>query len=127
MAAITVSDAWVRGTVKGQTTTGAFMTLRSTQALQLIAVSSNVARSSELHRMNVDHGMMRMRPVHAIAIPAGSAVKLGAGGYHIMLIGLRRPLIVGETVPLTLSFRGASGRDAKLNVEARVRPLASDD
>ena len=127
LAGITVSDAWVRGTVEGQTTTGAFMTLQSTRPVQLIAAASPIARQSALHRMTMDHDLMRMRPVPAIDIPAGRAVKLGTSGYHLMLLGLSRPLKPGGKVPLTLRFRDAAGHESTLAVQADVRPLSSDD
>ena len=123
-ADVTVADAWVRGMVAGQTVTGAFMTLTSTEPASLVAASSPVAGKTELHRMVMDHEVMRMRPVKAITLPAMRAVELGSGGYHLMLMAVKQPLMPGATVPLTLTFKAADGRRFLQAVQAEVRPLA---
>jgi len=68
---------------------------------------------------------MRMRALGELKLPAGKAVDLRPGGYHVMLMGLKQPLKEGESVPLTLTYRDASGKTSKLEVAAPVRALAA--
>jgi copper(I)-binding protein len=58
-------------------------------------------RPAELHQMAMEGQTMRMRAVDAIELPAGQAVNLASGGYHVMLFDLKRQLKEGETVPVT--------------------------
>jgi copper(I)-binding protein len=124
-AEVTVVDPWVRGVVQGQTSTGAFMTIKSTGAVELIGVSSGVAKVVEIHTMSMDHDTMTMRPIAALPVPAAGSVELKPGSYHVMLIGLTKPLVVGGKVPLTLNFRDKSGTTTSLDVQAEIRALNS--
>jgi copper(I)-binding protein len=122
-AAVTVKDAWVRGTVPAQKTTGAFATLTSTEDAKLVAVKSPAAKTVEVHRSEMHGGMMHMEAVDAVPLPAGKAVKLEPGGFHVMLIGLTRPIQAGTKVPLEFVFEDAKGRRSTVSAEAPVRPL----
>ena len=104
-----VSEAWVRLLPPTQPNTAAYMTLRNlTDAdLQIVAAESPVARVTELHDHVQDAaGVMRMRQVEAIIIPAHGEVELKPGGLHVMLIGLIEPLQEGQVVPVTLYVEG---------------------
>ena len=122
-AEVVVSDAWVRGMVKGQTETGAFMTLKSTEATQLIQASSPIVKMVQIHEMSMDKDMMTMRPVKALDIPANKPVVLKPGAYHVMLIGLDKPLLKGELVPLKLTFVSKAGIKSTVDVQAEVHDL----
>ncbi|MFC0168371.1 copper chaperone PCu(A)C [Pseudoduganella danionis] len=124
MAQVTVSEAWVRGTVAQQKATGAFMTLSAAQDSRLVAASSPVAGTVEVHEMSMSNDVMRMRQLDSLALPAGKPVKLVPGGYHLMLMQLQRPLADGDKVPLTLEIEDAKQVRSKVTVEAVVRPLA---
>ncbi|WP_348697642.1 copper chaperone PCu(A)C [Duganella fentianensis] len=124
MAQVTVSEAWVRGTVAQQKATGAFMTLNAAQDSRLVAASSPVAGMVEVHEMSMSNDVMRMRQLDSLALPAGKPVKLMPGGYHLMLMQLQRPLADGDKVPLTLEIEDAKHVRSKVTVEAVVRPLA---
>lgn len=102
IAQVTVSGPWVRATVPVQKVSGAFMVLQSAQDARLIAVSSPVATSVEIHLSRMDGSMMTMEQVDEIKLPAGKPVNLATGGYHLMLTGLKQQLKEGSTVPLTL-------------------------
>lgn len=116
---VTVSDAWSRPTPPHVATGVVYMTLTSTAADKLIGVSTPVARQAELHRSTNQGGIERMRSVPGgLQLPAGQPVSLKPGGYHIMLIGLKAPLQVGQSIPLRLTFTHA----APVDVEATVRP-----
>lgn len=123
-ADVVVSEAWVRGTVKGQTETGAFMTLKSSEPTQLLHVTSPVAKMVQIHEMSMTAGMMKMRPIKALKVPANSPVKLQPGSYHVMLMGLSKPLSKGELVPLQLTFATKDGIKSTVDVTAEVHDLA---
>jgi len=124
-AQVTVSDAWVRATAPGQTVAGAYMQVTSKQAAALIGAASPAAKTTELHTMSMDGGVMKMRPVAKIELPAGKPVELKSGGYHVMLIDIAHPLAAGETVPLTLKVRNADGKEQSIEVKAVVRDMMS--
>jgi periplasmic copper chaperone A len=122
-ADVSVDGAWVRGTVAKQTATGAFMTLKTAKATQLISAASPVAEVVEVHEMVMDGNMMKMRAMPKLDIPANTPVELKPGSYHIMLMGLKKPLVDGEKVPLTLNFENAAKQKEKLEIQAEVRPM----
>ena len=122
-AQTTVKDAWVRGTVAQQKASGAFMHITSAQGGKLLSVSSPVAGVAEIHEMAMQGDTMRMRAVPALELPAGKAVELKPGGYHLMLMDLKNQLKAGETVPLTLVVEGKDGKRETVAVQAVVKPL----
>jgi copper(I)-binding protein len=121
-AQITVDKPWVRTTVAQQTTTGAFMTITSAQGGKLVAASSPVAASVEVHEMKMDGNVMKMRPVDALALPAGQPVELKSGAYHMMLMGLKAPVKAGDVVPIRLVVEDAKGKRATTDVKAVAQP-----
>ena len=124
-AQVTVTDPWVRGTVTGQKATGAFMQLKSPADAALVAASSPVAKIVEIHEMKMEGGMMKMNAVDKLALPAGKAVDLKPGGYHVMLMDLVKPLKDGDFVPLHLTFEDKAGKKQTVDVKALVKPLAA--
>src|SRR5512145_3154873 len=106
---IRVEGAWSRATTPGQNTGMADVTITSKLAATLVGAVSAASTSVELHSMTHEGGMMKMREVKAIELPAGKSVNLGENGFHLMLIGLKSPLKAGETIPLTLSIQTAKG------------------
>jgi len=120
---IEISGAWSRATAPGQDAAAVDMTITSKQAATLVGVSSPVAKTAELHSMTTEGGMMRMREVKSIELPAGKRVNLGESGYHLMLNGLKAPLKEGETVPLTLSIEAGKQVVMKIETRAEVRSL----
>ena len=122
---VRVEDAWVRSTVQDQRTTGAFMKLTSAADTSLVAVASPVAGLVEIHESSMHGGVMRMRAVPSLPLPANKPVELKPGGYHVMLTALTQPVSVGQTVPLTLTFEDKAGKRTSVDVKAAVRPLAA--
>ena len=118
---ISVSDPWIRATVPGQTSSGAFVKLQARQEATLLAVESPIAEAA-IHEMSTRNGIMRMREVKQLVLPANQMLELAPRGYHIMLTNLRQPLRVGSKVPLTLKFNIA-GKSQKMQIEAEVRAL----
>ena len=91
------------------------------EADRLIAASSPVAERVELHSHKMQDGVMRMRRIDAVPVPAGEAAELKPGGDHVMLIGLAGPPEQGGTFPLTLIFQKAG----RIAVPVAVRPIAA--
>lgn len=120
-AQVTVKDAWVRATVAQQKATGAFMQLLSAQDAQLISAQSPVAGVVEVHEMRMDGGVMKMRAVPKLALPAGQAVDLKPGSYHVMLMDLKGQVKDGDTVPVTLVVEGQDGKRHTLEIKAAAR------
>jgi len=126
-AQTTIKDAWVRGTVAQQKASGAFMHITSAQGGKLLSVSTPVAGVAEIHEMAMDGTTMRMRAVPALELPAGKAVELKPGGYHLMLMDLKQQLKAGDSVPLTLVVEGKDGKRETLQLKAPVRALGASD
>ena len=124
-AQVTVKDAWVRATVVQQKATGAFMQLQSSQDAKLISAQSPVAGVVEVHEMTMDGGVMKMRAVPSLALPAGKAVDLKPGGYHVMLMDLKGQVKEGDTVPVTLVVEGKDVKRQNIEVKAAARMSAA--
>ncbi|MBY0366119.1 MAG: copper chaperone PCu(A)C [Roseateles sp.] len=118
---VKVDDPWVRATVAPQKATGAFMQLTASKAVKVVAASSPVAAMVEIHEMKMEDGVMKMRAVDALALPAGQPVALKPGSYHVMLMGLQRPIQAGETVPLTLTVEGEDKQRSSVEIKAQAR------
>lgn len=118
-AGIEVVDPHVKLMPPGVRTTAAYMTLRNggEQDARLVAASCSMAGVSELHTHIDDKGVMRMRQVKEIVVPARGETALRPGGNHLMLIDLKAPLVAGDKLALTLAFADGSTR----TVEAIVR------
>ncbi len=122
-AGLKVDDAWVRSTVPNQHATGVFMRLTSAAAGRLVGVESQAAKHVEIHEMAMQDNVMKMRQVPGIALPAGQAVELKPGGYHVMLIDLARQIAPGDHVALTLIVEDAAQQQRRVAVDAVARPL----
>ena len=122
-AQTTVDDAWVRATVPGQPSSGAFMRITSTTDSKLLSVTSPVAKNVQIHKMKMEHDVMSLAPVQAVTLPAGKTVALQPEGYHVMLIDLNGQIKEGDTVPLTLTVEDATGTKETLDVQATARSL----
>lgn len=125
---VTARDAWVRAPAPGQNFAAAYMELVSRSDTLLVSAASPAAASIELHRTTVKEGVMAMRRVTSIELPAGTPVKLAPGGLHAMLIGLKHPLEPGQKVTLTLTVQSPGTRNrSKFTVAAEVRSSAGDE
>jgi hypothetical protein len=123
----TVKDAWVRGTVAQQKASGAFMQITSANGGKLLSVSSPVAGVAEVHEMAMEGTTMRMRAVGTLDLPAGQAVELKPGGYHVMLMDLKQQLKAGDKVPLHLVIEGKDGKRETIELQAPVRALGAPE
>lgn len=123
---VSVRNAWSRATVPGQSSAGVWFSITSKQEAKLLAVSSSRANNAQLHTMSRENGMMKMRAIDSIALPAGKVVELASGGNHVMLIDLKQPLKVGDHVPLSLSVQFADKRKETVEILAEVRALSGE-
>lgn len=118
-----IQHPWSRETAAGQAVGGGFLTIANKGAEdRLLSGSSPVAAEVQLHTMTMEGGVMRMRQVQAgIAVPSRGRLELKPGSYHIMFIGLKRPLRQGERFPVTLRFQKAG----TVTVKFAVQPIGS--
>lgn len=115
-----IDHPWARATAPQQQNGAAYFTVANDGATdRLLEAQSPVAARVELHTHDVDSaGVMRMRQVEAIDLPAGETTALRPGGLHVMLIGLEDRLVEGEAFPLTLVFEQAGTIEVEVAIEA---------
>ncbi len=119
VGSLTITNLWARATPPKAPTGAGYLTItnKGSEADTLVAVSTPVAETSELHIMEVKDGIMTMHPVEGgIPIPAGGTVTLAPGGYHLMFITLKHDLKQGEMLPVTLTFAKAGTVEAMLPI-----------
>lgn len=121
VADLTIRDAHIRESIPGAPNTAAFLKIQnsSDRQIDLIAAESDIAQRVELHTHINDEGVMRMRQVDAIAVPALGEVQLKPGGLHVMFLGLEVPVKHGEQAEFVLIDR----QGARYPVRAEVRSI----
>ena len=119
-AQLQVKDAWVRQVVQGQPGTGAFMTLQASESLTITAASSPLVGVAQLHSMSMEGNVMKMAPVDALPLAAGQSLTLKPGGYHVMLMDLKEGFSKQTSVPLTLIYKTASGKNSSMVLNVPV-------
>lgn len=118
-ADISIEQPFARATPPGQPNSAAFMQLTNNgEATALVAATSTVAEVVELHAHTHDNGVMRMRRIEQIELPAGSTTTLEPGGLHVMLIGLKQPLQAGSHIAVTLNY--ADGTEQQVEVPVQM-------
>lgn len=123
-AEIRVSDAWARATVPGQQVGAAFMTLSSSKAARLLGAHCECAKTVQVHLTQEINGVASMREQKTVALPAGKSLQFQPGGLHIMLLGLKAPLLAGQQIPLVLSVE-QNGKRSQLPIQVGVRPVVA--
>jgi copper(I)-binding protein len=115
---IAVSNAWVQAMPPIQKTTAAYMVITNNSQKQvvLVSASSDIAGAAEIHQMSDMDGMMKMAKMTDVHIPAQGHVTFKPGGFHIMLINLKKPVNKGDTVLITLHFQDGSSIIANADV-----------
>lgn len=118
---ISLNNVWGRFSAPGMTMSGVFMDIANQSGKDdvLVGGSTPVAGKVELHTHVNDNGVMRMREVEGgIALAKGKTASLQPGGLHVMLIGLKQPLKIGDSFPLTLKFKQAKPQTITVNIKA---------
>lgn len=117
---LVITQAWSRATPGGAKIAGGYLTIenKGTSPDRLVGGSGDFAGKVEIHEMAMNNGVMTMRPLDkGLTIEPGKTVKLAPGGYHLMLMDLKKPLKQGEKVPLTLEFEKAGKVTLSLDVQ----------
>ena len=120
---VKVTKAWARATAPGQDSASIQLTITSKKDATLTGVESGSAKSGEIHSMVMEGGMMKMRALDSLPLPAKTPVTLGENGNHLMLIGLTKPLKAGRKLPFAVTVKFADGRTAVIRALAVIKPL----
>lgn len=121
---ITRADVAVHNAISFETAPGmkvgaALMGLHADQTDKLVSATSPVAARVEIHNMSEENGIMKMRKVDSVELPADQTVALSPSGYHIMLMDLKEPLKAGTEFPLTLTFENSKPVEVEVEVKSR--------
>jgi hypothetical protein len=119
---IKVTDAWSRATIAGQSTGAVYLTIANGGGNDRLMSVATPAGEASIHSSSTQNGVMRMRPLHELPIPAKSTVELKPGGAHIMIMGLKAPLSAGSSFPLDLKF----DKSGQMQVTVEVQPAAAN-
>ena len=117
---VAVIDSWARASAPGQSVGAAYMTFISAQDSTFVKAETAIASSVEIHSMKMDNGVMKMRMLNELPLSAGKPEKLAPGGFHLMLFDLKKQLVAGENIDLTLTFKDNTG---KLTQQQLVLPI----
>jgi copper(I)-binding protein len=123
---INVHQAWARTTAPGQDVGAVYLMIVSKKDTSLVSVKADIAEHAQIHSMTMDNGIMKMRELESLPIPAGKMVNLSPGGIHLMLVGLKKPLKAGEKIALTLEFKDTAGKSSSVNITAPIQNEASE-
>jgi periplasmic copper chaperone A len=120
---VVIHDAWANATLGRSQNSAAYMIIEVSgdRSDRLIAASSPLADKAQLHNHIMEGGVAKMRPVDAVEVSPGAPAVLQPGGLHIMLMGLKEPLVDGARLPLTLTFETAG----KIKLEVPVMAMAA--
>ncbi|MCB5196708.1 copper chaperone PCu(A)C [Deefgea salmonis] len=124
---VSIDQVWARATPPQAANAGVFMSITSPTTDQLLSASSVLARKTEIHEMIMADGVMKMRQITTgLPITSQQPLTLAPGGYHIMLLGLKKDLVAGEKLPLTLHFAKAGAINVTIDVQNIAhRPAAA--
>jgi copper(I)-binding protein len=114
-----IMHPYARPTVPKQPAGAAYLSIENTGKTsdRLVAISTPIAKSVQIHTMSMDGDVMRMREVDGVELKPASRVEMMPGhGYHLMLTGLRQPLKAGDKFPMTLTFEKAGKTEVSVMV-----------
>lgn len=128
-APVEITNAWARATPGGAETGAVYLTVTAPAGDRLTGLETPAASKAELHEMKMEGGIMKMRALSEVDVPAGAAVTLKPGGVHVMLLGLKHPLRAGDKFPLVLDFAKAGRREVSVTVEktGAMRPVGQSN
>lgn len=120
IGSLKIDHPWARATPKGASVGGGYMKITNNGAAadRLIGGSSDVSKRVEIHAMSMDSGVMKMRAMpKGLEIKPGASVEFKPGGYHVMFVGLNKPLVQGQQVNATLEFENAGKVPVSFRIE----------
>ena len=115
---VVVQGAWARATAPGQENAAVALRIISQQDAKIVGVNSSIASQVEIHSMTDENGMMKMRALDSFELKARQEAVLGSNGNHLMLVGIKKPLVAGDTVKLILTLQFADKHTEKVEVKA---------
>ncbi len=127
---LTIANPWARPTAECQKNGAAYLSIKNggSEADKLVSAESPAADTTHLHETVNENGVMKMLAVKGgIEVRPDSTFEFKPGGYHIMLIGLKKRLVEGQTVPLTLTFARAGAVNVEVKVEKTPAPMGKMD
>jgi periplasmic copper chaperone A len=125
LGALEIGDPWSRATPKSADTAAGYLTIKNTGSTpdRLVSATFSDAATAQIHQMSMDNGVMKMREVaNGLEIKPGEMVELKPQSFHIMFMGLKGPLVKGQTVKGTLTFEKAGTIDVEFAVQAAGSP-----
>jgi copper(I)-binding protein len=126
---VSIDNAWSRATPKSVEVAVGFATIKnnSDQADKLVSATTEIAGKTQVHKMTMEGGVMKMREVtDGLPVPANGEVVLKSGSYHLMLMDLRRPLKEGDHFSGTFTFEKAGAVDVVFAVKG-IGAAEADD
>ena len=118
LAAVDVTDPWVRPTTAFQKSTAAFMQLTSSSDARLVKAESPLATQVEIHQMVMKNYRMKMQSVALVELPAGQPIALRPDGYMVMLTGLKQQIRQGDSIPISIVVEGSDRKRQTIQVTA---------
>lgn len=123
-AGVTVVEPWVRTTAPGQKVAAGYVRIVSDKDVALVSANSSFADKVEVHEMQMDDGIMRMRPLKQLELKANTPVELKPGGLHLMLVGIKNAVKAGDAIPLSLVFEDKKAARESVDVVFNGRAVA---
>ena len=122
-ADIEIERAYARASIPNMPNSAAFFVIKnnSDKDIAITSANSDIAEKNELHTHIKENKMMKMMKIEKLVVPAKSSLELKSGGDHVMLMGLKKELKVGDEINLELSFSDGD----KKNIKVPVKDLAS--
>ncbi len=116
---IVIEDPWVRAVPPTAKNTALFMVIKNVgdDPDALIGVKTDISKMVSIHKTVDQNGVMKMVHVDKLSVPAGGSVVLKPGGYHIMVMGLKKDIKAGENVKFTLIFE----KSGEITIKAPVK------
>ena len=105
-ADVEIDGAYARASIPNVPNSAAFFVIKnnSDKDIAITSANSDIAEKNELHTHIKENKMMKMMKIEKLVVPAKSSLELKSGGDHVMLMGLKKELKVGDEISLELSF-----------------------
>ncbi|MEG2312032.1 copper chaperone PCu(A)C [Brevundimonas sp.] len=124
--AVTIEDAWCRPSPNGAKAGGCYVILTSSLDDTLTGISTDQADMAQVHEMKMEDGVMKMAHLDkGLPLVANQRTELKPHGNHIMLMGLKAPLVSGQTAKITLTFEKAA--PATVDFDIRTPPMVGGE
>ncbi|MCI6298733.1 MAG: copper chaperone PCu(A)C [Campylobacter sp.] len=122
-ADVEIEGAYARASIPNVPNSAAFFVIKnnSDKDIAITSANSDIAEKNELHTHIKENKMMKMMKIEKLVVPAKSSLELKSGGDHVMLMGLKKELKVGDEINLELSFSDGD----KKSIKVPVKDLAS--